>query len=69
LAVATSSTASKNVKVPLCPLVTVKVEVSEGGVITAGLQGSKTTTSKVTVLVADETPPRELAIVLVNVTE
>lgn len=39
-----------------------------GGVIVAVLQGSRTTTSKVTVLVALAVPPNEFAIVLVNVT-
>ena len=68
-AVATSSTASVKVNVAVWPFVTAKVDEMVGEVITAVLQGSLIITSKVTVLVADATPPCEFVIVFVKTTE
>ena len=68
LVVAILSTASAKVKVPVLPLTTVKAAETDGAVIVAVLQGSRTIMSKVTELVALLIPPSELLIVFVKVT-
>ena len=68
LSVATLSIASVNVNVYDWPLTTVSVAAIVGEVIVAVLQGSRTIISKVTVLVAEASPPSEFVMVLVKVT-